>query len=156
MPRAVLEGRVSSCPLWREEQFCKNYGHQHRIPEIIGLLKSRQNRYQSLTEVSPYQILTLEQYVSDGVFMTKLTPTATSGAFPDPQGLMVHMPIIFTQLPQGSVMDSVPQTHKDRDGVLSVLDVVIQALSLAKDGCAIPPAQIAFGSAGALLTMIRV
>ena len=53
-------------------------------------------------------------------------------------------------------MNSAPQTQKSRDGVLSGLDVLIQVLSLAKDGCAIPPAQIAFGSVGALLTMIRV
>jgi hypothetical protein len=45
---------------------------------------------------------------------------------------------------------------KGRDGVLSTLDVAIQALNLAKDSCGIPPAQIAFGSASVLLTMIRV
>jgi hypothetical protein len=47
------------------------------------------------------------------------------------------------------------QPPKGRDGVLSALDVLIQALNLAKDTCGIPPAQIAFGSASALLTMIR-
>ena len=45
---------------------------------------------------------------------------------------------------------------KGRDGVLSTLDVFIQCLNLAKDTCGIPPAQIAFGSASVLLTMIRV
>jgi hypothetical protein len=48
------------------------------------------------------------------------------------------------------------QQQKGRDGVLSTLDVSIQALNLAKDSCGIPPAQIAFGSASVLLTMIRV
>ena len=48
------------------------------------------------------------------------------------------------------------QQKKGRDGVLSALDVLIQALSLAKDTCGIPPAQIALGSAAILLTMIRV
>lgn len=43
-----------------------------------------------------------------------------------------------------------------RDGVLSTLDVFIQGLTLAKDTCGVPPAQVAFGAAGALLTMIRV
>ena len=49
-----------------------------------------------------------------------------------------------------------PQQRNGRDGVLSALDVLIQALSLAKDSCGIPPAQIALGSAAVLLTMIRV
>jgi hypothetical protein len=48
------------------------------------------------------------------------------------------------------------QQSKGRDGVLSMLDVSIQALNFAKDSCAIPPAKIAFGSASVLLTMIRV
>ena len=48
------------------------------------------------------------------------------------------------------------QQSKGRDGVLLALDVLVQALSLAKDTCGIPPAQIAFGSACLLLTMIRV
>jgi hypothetical protein len=48
------------------------------------------------------------------------------------------------------------QQQKGRDGVLSTLDVPIQALNIAKDACGIPPAQIAFGSASVLLTMIRV
>jgi hypothetical protein len=48
------------------------------------------------------------------------------------------------------------QQQTARDGVLSTLDVFIQALNFAKDSCGIPPAQIAFGSASVLLTMIRV
>ena len=48
------------------------------------------------------------------------------------------------------------QQPKERDGVLKTLDLFIQALNIAKDACAIPPAQIAFGSASVLLTMIRV
>ena len=46
--------------------------------------------------------------------------------------------------------------QKARDGLLSALDVFIQVLTIAKDTCGIPPAQIAFGSASILLTMIRV
>ena len=48
------------------------------------------------------------------------------------------------------------QQPKGRDGILSTLDVFIQALNLAKDTCGIPPAQVAFGSASVLLTLIRV
>ena len=48
------------------------------------------------------------------------------------------------------------QRPKGRDGVISALDVFIQTLCIAKDACGIPPAQVAFGSAGVLLTMIRV
>ena len=53
-------------------------------------------------------------------------------------------------------MGSMFQRPKGRDGVLSTLDVFIQGLNLAKDTCGIPPAQIAFGAASILLTMIRV
>ena len=53
-------------------------------------------------------------------------------------------------------MASTSQQQKQRDGVLTTLDVFIQGLSIAKDACGIPPAQIAFGSASTLLTMIRV
>ena len=54
-------------------------------------------------------------------------------------------------------MASKPQQSKGRDGLLSTLDVLIQALSVAKDACsAIPPAKIAIASASVLLTMIRV
>jgi hypothetical protein len=48
------------------------------------------------------------------------------------------------------------QPPQGRDRVLSTLNVLIQALDIAKDVCGIPPAQIALGSASTLLTMIRV
>ena len=53
-------------------------------------------------------------------------------------------------------MASTSQRPNGRDGVVATLDVFIQVLSLAKDTCGIPPAQIALGSAAVLLTMIRV
>ena len=53
-------------------------------------------------------------------------------------------------------MASTSQRPKGRDGALSTLDVIIQTLTLAKDTCGIPPAQVAFGSAVVLLAMIRV
>lgn len=42
------------------------------------------------------------------------------------------------------------------DTILSKLDAAIQLLSVAKDACSVAPAQIALGSACALLTLIRV
>jgi hypothetical protein len=48
------------------------------------------------------------------------------------------------------------QQPKGRDAVLTTLDLLIQALNIAKDVCSVPPAQVVFGSATALLTMIRV
>ena len=48
------------------------------------------------------------------------------------------------------------QPPKGRDAVLPALDVLIQALNIAKDACGIPPAQIALGSASTLLSLIRV
>jgi hypothetical protein len=53
-------------------------------------------------------------------------------------------------------MASTSQQHKGRNVVLPTLDVFIQVVNIAKDTCGIPPAQVAFGSAGVLLTMIRV
>jgi hypothetical protein len=53
-------------------------------------------------------------------------------------------------------MTSTSRPQKGRDVILPTLDVFIQALNIAKDACGIPPAQIALGSAGTLLTMIRV
>ena len=49
-----------------------------------------------------------------------------------------------------------PQRPKDRDGALSTLDVLIQTLNFAKGACGIPPAQVVFASASALLSMIRL
>ena len=53
-------------------------------------------------------------------------------------------------------MTSTSQQPEGRGLVLPTLDVFIQVLNIAKDSCGIPPAQIAFGSASVLLTMIRV
>ena len=53
-------------------------------------------------------------------------------------------------------MDVNPKRPKGRDGVLSSLNVTIEALNLAKEISGIAPAKAAFGSVSALLTMIRV
>ena len=57
-----------------------------------------------------------------------------------------------------STMDpsSSKRLEKRQENALSLLDVTIGALNLAKDACGIPPAQAAFGSVSILLTMIRV
>jgi hypothetical protein len=62
---------------------------------------------------------------------------------------------LLSPLPPVSTMAS-PQQPKGRDAVLTTLNLLIQALNVAKDDCGIPPAQVAFGSASILLTMIRV
>ena len=54
------------------------------------------------------------------------------------------------------MMASAAHQEKGRDVVLPTIDVFIQALHIARDACGIPPAQIALGSACALLIMIRV
>ena len=63
---------------------------------------------------------------------------------------------LFSHPPPLSTMASTPQQPEGRGLVLPTLDVFIQVLNIAKDSCGIPPAQIAFGSASVLLTMIRV
>jgi len=52
-------------------------------------------------------------------------------------------------------MDRHTQQQRRRDKVLSSLDVTIAALNLAKELSAITPAKAVFGSASAVLTMIR-
>jgi len=52
-------------------------------------------------------------------------------------------------------MDANSQRPKG-DGVLSSLNVAIEALNLAKEVSVIAPAKAAFGSVSVLLTMIRV
>ena len=53
-------------------------------------------------------------------------------------------------------MASTSQTQKARNVVPSSLDADIKVLDRAKSACSIPPAQIAFDSASALLATIRV
>ena len=53
-------------------------------------------------------------------------------------------------------MSTKPKQKKGRDVALSTLEGGIQVLTLAKDVCGFPPAQIALGSACVLLTTIKV
>ena len=59
-------------------------------------------------------------------------------------------------LPPAPTMASKLQLLKGRDSTLSKVDVAITTLDLAKDSCGIPPVQVIFGSASALLILIRV
>ena len=49
-----------------------------------------------------------------------------------------------------------PQRQRENEDVPVSLDLVIRGLNLAKDLSEIPPANVAFGSVGALLATIRV
>jgi hypothetical protein len=53
-------------------------------------------------------------------------------------------------------MDGRAQRQKGWDSVLSMLNVVIEALSLTKEVSSITPAKAAFGPVSVLLIMIRV
>jgi len=53
-------------------------------------------------------------------------------------------------------MDTNSQRPKEREGVLSSLNVAIEGLNLAKEVAGIAPAKAAFGSVSILLTMVRV
>jgi hypothetical protein len=57
--------------------------------------------------------------------------------------------------PTTSFNDGFIPEPKGRDVVLPTLDVFIQVLTIAKDACGVPPAQVAFSAASSLLTMIR-
>ena len=53
-------------------------------------------------------------------------------------------------------MEAQSQQPKRRDGVLSSLNVAIDAMNIAKDVMDIVPAKAAFGAVSVILTMIRV
>jgi len=53
-------------------------------------------------------------------------------------------------------MDTESRHPKGRDGTLSSLNVVVEALNLAKEASSITPAKAVFGSVSILLAMIRV
>ena len=53
-------------------------------------------------------------------------------------------------------MDRNAQRQKRRENVLSLLDVAIETLTLAKEVSSITPAKAVFGSVSTILTMIRV
>lgn len=53
-------------------------------------------------------------------------------------------------------MDPKSQRPKGRDGALSLLNVAIEALNLAKEVSSMTPARAVFGSVSVLLTMIKV
>ena len=53
-------------------------------------------------------------------------------------------------------MASTSQTQKGRNTVPSTLDADIQVINHAKGTCGVRPVQVAFDSASALLTTIRV
>ena len=66
------------------------------------------------------------------------------------------VPCRSSQLPLAPTMATDSERPKGRDGVVSSLNVTIEALNLAKEISGIAPAKTAFGSVSALLTMIRV
>ena len=65
--------------------------------------------------------------------------------------------VVSSQLPQILSMDVDSQQSKPRDdGVLSSLNMAIEAMNLAKELSCVMPAQAVFGSVSVLLTMLRV
>ena len=53
-------------------------------------------------------------------------------------------------------MDANAKRQKRRDNVVSLLNVSIEAMNLAKEVSSVTPAKAVFGSVGVLLAMIRV
>ena len=62
----------------------------------------------------------------------------------------------LSQPPRPSTMDPDSQRRKRLDGNLSLLNVAIEVMNLAKEVSSVTPAKAVFGSVSALLTMIRV
>ena len=48
------------------------------------------------------------------------------------------------------------QRPKGRDGIISTLNLTIEAMNLAKEVSSVTPAKAVFGSVSVLLTMIKV
>ena len=63
---------------------------------------------------------------------------------------------LLSPLPRISTMEAESQRPKERGGVVSVLDVAIEALNLAKEVSSVTPAKAVFGSVSVILTMIKV
>ena len=63
---------------------------------------------------------------------------------------------VLSQLPQVSTMDADSRRQKRREDALSLLNMTIEAMNLAKEISSVTPAKAVFGSVGVLLTMIRV
>lgn len=53
-------------------------------------------------------------------------------------------------------MQSNSERVKEHDGVLSLLSVTIEGLSIAKEACGVTPARVPLGIVSVLLTMIKV
>jgi hypothetical protein len=66
------------------------------------------------------------------------------------------VPYRFLESTTSLDMDTTSQRPKGRDGVLSALNVAIEALNLAKEISSITPAKAVFGSVSVLLVMIKV
>ena len=63
---------------------------------------------------------------------------------------------VFSQLPRFPTMTTNPEQSKGRDGAVSMLNITIEDLKLAKETSSFTPAKDAFGSAGGILVMIKV
>ena len=61
---------------------------------------------------------------------------------------------LFSQLPSVSTMDE--KSQRRLDSALSLLNVAIEAMNLAKEVSSATPAKAVFGSVSAILVMIRV
>jgi len=53
-------------------------------------------------------------------------------------------------------METKPQRPEGKDGILSALNIAIEAMNLAKEISSITPAKAVFGSVSVLLAMVRV
>ena len=64
---------------------------------------------------------------------------------------------VFSQQPRPSTMDPKSSKRQNRqENALTLLNVAIEALNLAKEVSSVTPAKAVFGSVSVLLTMIKV
>ena len=121
----------------------QNEGNAGDQPIAYNLLKMRQQRIQF---PSPSGACTRCHYKNGRSSVLGFGSLRTARA-----------PHRFLAATTASTMDTKSSKQQKRqENALSLLDVAIGVLNLAKDVCGIPPAQAVFGSVSILLTMIRV
>ena len=132
---------------------------RHQRTSTLEICVVAYRRTESLTWVKwQYGILTERQTrVCTGLCATGTEWTPGAHLYED-SGLSSHpsrRPAL-SQLPRTSTMQSKSQRPKDREGIVSTLNIAIDGLGVARDALSIPGAKAVLGIVTIILTMIKV
>ena len=98
-------------------------------------------------------IIFIRRFCPHKAYRVKIAAHPYWGSCPSPQS--AHRTTL-SRLPRASTMDTNSQRQKRQGNTLSLLNVTIEAMNLAKEVSSATPAKAIFGSVSVLLTMIRV